>query len=375
MWQKNLNISTDGKLARLSGRVFVGLSGGVDSAVSAALLKERGFDVTGVFIKVWQPDFLPCSWRDERRDAMKVAIALDIPFLFFDFEEEYLSGVVNKVIAEYKTGRTPNPDVLCNKEIKFGAFWKKAREMGADYIATGHYAKVEEGMLKEGKDKEKDQSYFLWTLTQDDLSHILFPIGNLEKSEVRSLARRYLLSVSEKKDSQGICFIGDVGMDEFLSHFVSSKPGDVLNTRGEIIGTHRGALLYTIGERHGFEILRKKPEDGAFYILSKDSRANTITVSNKESEVISLSPTKIIVKNVNWITEPTGSSLSARVRYRGQKIPVNIKNRSSKIFTVEFKEPVRGLSLGQSIVFYLPDGKAGDSDVCLGGGVMDKILK
>src|SRR3989344_5762028 len=144
MWQKNLNISTDGKPARLGGRVFVGLSGGVDSAVSAALLKERGFDVTGVFIKVWQPDFLPCNWRNERRDAMRVAIALDIPFLFFDFGEEYLNGVVNKVIAEYRAGRTPNPDILCNKEIKFGAFWKKAREMGADYIATGHYAKVEE---------------------------------------------------------------------------------------------------------------------------------------------------------------------------------------------------------------------------------------
>jgi len=350
----------------LRPRVFVGLSGGVDSAVSAALLKERGLDVTGVFIKVWQPDFLPCSWRNERRDAMKVAIALDIPFLFFDFEGEYLSGVVNKMIAEYKTGRTPNPDVLCNKEIKFGAFWKKAREMGADYIATGHYARVDGRSLKEGSDKNKDQSYFLWTLTQNDLSHILFPIGNLEKGEVRSLARRYLLPVSEKKDSQGICFIGEIRMDEFLSHFVSSKPGDVLNTRGEIIGTHRGALLYTIGERHGFEILRKKPEDGAFYILSKDSRANTITVSNKESEVISLSPTKIIVKNVNWIIEPTEPSLSARIRYRGEKMPVIVEPSVSNKVIVEFKEPVRGLSLGQSIVFY-------NKDVCLGGGMMDEV--
>src|SRR3989344_149905 len=360
-----LNISHH-KAGLAGGRVFVGLSGGVDSAVSAVLLKKAGYDVTGVFIKVWQPDFLPCSWRDERRDAMKVAIALNIPFLFFDFEEEYLSGVVNKMIAEYKVGRTPNPDVLCNREIKFGVFWKKAREMGADYIATGHYARIDKGSLKEGNDKEKDQSYFLWTLTQDDLSHILFPIGNLEKCEVRSLARRYLLPVSEKKDSQGICFIGDGGMDEFLSHFVSSKPGDVLNTRGEIIGTHRGALLYTIGERHGFEILRKKPEDGAFYILSKNSRANTITVSNKESEVISLSPTKIIVKNVNWIIEPTEPSLSARIRYRGEKMPVIVEPSVSNKVIVEFKEPVRGLSLGQSIVFY-------NKDVCLGGGMMDEV--
>jgi len=186
-------------------KVFVGLSGGVDSAVAAALLKERGFDVTGVFIKVWQPDFLPCSWREERRDAMKVAIALDIPFLFFDFEDEYKKGVVDKILAEYKLGRTPNPDVLCNKEVKFGAFWQKAKEMGADYIATGHYALVKNGSeeilssthgqrgksvtdcisseLREGEDREKDQSYFLWTLTQDQLEHSLFPIGEYKKED------------------------------------------------------------------------------------------------------------------------------------------------------------------------------------------------
>ena len=371
MWRRNLNTSNK--------KVFVGLSGGVDSAVSAALLKQRGFDVTGVFIKVWQPDFLPCSWRDERRDAMKVAIALDIPFLFFDFEEEYKKGVVDKMIAEYETGRTPNPDVLCNKEIKFGAFWKKAKEMGADYIATGHYAQLQRIILREGtkdnplcqllegKDKEKDQSYFLWTLNQSDLSHILFPISDLKKSEVRRLARKYNLPVSEKKDSQGICFIGDVSMEEFLSHFISTKLGDVLNTKDEIIGTHKGALLYTIGERHGFEVTKKQPEDGAFYILSKDIGANTLTVSNKEPEIISLSPIKITVKDINWITEPVGPSLAARVRYRGEKMPAILSLVGSRL-AVEFREPVRGLSLGQSIVFY-------DGDVCLGGGVMDKIIQ
>ena len=365
MWRRNLNILNKPLDSARGKKVFVGLSGGVDSAVSAALLKQRGFNVTGVFIKVWQPDFLPCSWRDERRDAMKVAIALDIPFLFFDFEEEYKKGVVDKMIAEYKAGRTPNPDVLCNKKVKFGAFWKKAREMGADYIATGHYARIEEGMLKEGKDKEKDQSYFLWTLNQSDLPRILFPVGNLEKSEVRRLALKYNLPVSEKKDSQGICFIGDVSMEEFLSHFISAKLGDVLNTKGEVIGTHKGALLYTIGERHGFEITKKQPEDGAFYILSKDMGANTITVSNKEPEIISLSPIKITVKNINWITEPLGPSLSTKVRYRGEKMPVILSLVGSRL-AVEFREPVRGLSLGQSIVFY-------DDDVCLGGGVMDRI--
>ena len=354
-------------------KVFVGLSGGVDSAVSAALLKEKGFDVTGVFIKVWQPDFLPCSWRDERRDAMKVAIALDIPFLFFDFEEKYKSEVVDKMIAEYKVGRTPNPDVLCNKEIKFGAFWKKAKEMGANYIATGHYARIEYGQLKEAVDKEKDQSYFLWTLTRDDLAHILFPVGNLKKDEVRKLARKYNLPVSEKKDSQGICFIGDVSMEEFLSHFISTKPGDVLNTLGEIIGSHSGAVLYTIGERHGFDILKKKPEDGAFYVVSKDIKANTITVSNKKSEIDSLSPKKIVVKSVNWITEPKNPLLSARIRYRGNKVPATLFLEGKEL-GIEFQKPINGLSLGQSIVFYLSPSKVDDGDYGIGGGVMDRVI-
>ncbi len=368
-------------------KIFVGLSGGVDSAVSAALLKKAGYNVTGVFIKVWQPDFLPCNWRDERRDAMKVAIALDIPFLFFDFEKEYKKDVADKMVAEYKVGRTPNPDVLCNREIKFGAFWKKAREMGADFIATGHYSQIQRFnlgttkvkplyryLLKEGKDRGKDQSYFLWTLNQNDLSHTCFPIGDLEKGEVRKLARRYHLPVSEKKDSQGICFIGDVSMDEFLSHFIKTKPGKVLNTRGDIIGTHKGALLYTIGERHGFEITKRSPEEGAFYILSKDMKANTLTVSNNELEMVLHSPTRIVVKGVNWINEFKTRQLFARIRYRGNKLPVTVKSLAFDRVEVEFREPVRGLSLGQSIVFYGDLDKDGAS-ACLGGGVMDSIIK
>ena len=367
MLLKNSNISKS-KLPLDSARgkkVFVGLSGGVDSAVSAALLKKQGYDVTGVFIKVWQPDFLPCSWRDERRDAMRVALALDIPFLFFDFEEEYKKGVVDTMLSEYKAGRTPNPDVLCNKEVKFGAFWKKAREMGADYIATGHYADIQDGRLEEGRDKEKDQSYFLWTLTQKDLNHIIFPVGNMEKGEVRKLARQFNLPVSEKKDSQGICFIGDVSMEEFLSHFIKSKSGSVLDVNGDTIGKHSGAQLYTIGERHGFDIYKKSSNDKPFYIVAKDLKANTITVSNRESEINSLSPTKIIVRGVSWITEPNESSISARIRYRGEKLPIELFLVVNKL-GVEFT-PVRVLSLGQSIVFY-------SGDTCLGGGVMDRVI-
>jgi len=371
MWKRNSNTST-----RKGRNVFVGLSGGVDSAVSAAILKQQGFDVTGVFIKVWQPDFMPCNWREERRDAMKVAIALDIPFLFFDFEEEYKKGVVDKMVAEYKAGRTPNPDILCNKEVKFGAFWKKAKEMGADYIATGHYARIDKDVreadevslvLKDGTDEEKDQSYFLWTLGQEDLPHIIFPLGNLEKDAVRKLARKYNLPVSEKKDSQGICFIGDVSIEEFLSHFLTLEPGDVLNTKGDKIGKHNGAALYTIGERHGFNVHKKKPTDGAFYVVSKDVKANTITVSNENVEIDSLSPTKVTVKNVNWIIEPAGPSLEAQIRYRGERLPA-VLGLEGKNLAVEFAKPVRGLSLGQSLVFY-------DKDVCLGGGVMDRVVK
>ena len=348
-------------------KVFVGLSGGVDSAVTAALLLREGFDVTGVFIKVWSPEFLPCTWRDERRDAMRVAAHLGIPFLFFDFEKEYKEGVADYMIEGYKIGLTPNPDVMCNREIKFGIFWKKSKQMGADFIATGHYAQNIEASdnifhLLEGKDSEKDQSYFLWTLRQDDLKHVLFPVGHLDKSEVRKLAKQFGLPVSDKKDSQGICFLGDVSLEEFLPHFIDIVPGDVLDTKNNKIGTHKGAAYYTLGERHGFTITKKTPEDGAFYVVSKDIKKNTITVSDDEAEIVNMSPKKIKIKNINWITQPNNLKLTARIRYRGEKIPVSIVNG-----VAEWTIPMRGVSLGQSIVFY-------DGEICVGGGVVEKIL-
>jgi len=352
----------------MSKRVFVGLSGGVDSAVSAALLKGAGYDVTGVFIKVWSPDFLLCTWRDERRDAMRVAAQLDIPFLFFDFEEEYKSGVAGYMIEEYRNGRTPNPDVFCNREIKFGAFWKKAKEMGADFIATGHYAqtqrchlgdntKVTPLCLKEGKDKEKDQSYFLWTLTQEDLSHILFPIGHLNKSEVRKLAKKYKLSVSDKKDSQGICFLGDVSLEEFLPHFMHVESGNVLNTDGNKIGRHKGATFYTIGERHGFEVIEKGINSKPFYVVAKDMQKNTITVSNNPVEIKNYATKEIKITKINWITEPHRNILWGRVRYRQKKFKVNPEGDR-----VIFDEP-QTVASGQSVVFY-------KNDVCMGGGII-----
>lgn len=347
-------------------KAFVGLSGGVDSAVSAALLKREGYDVTGVFIKAWQPDWLPCTWREERRDAMKVAIALDIPFVFLDLEAEYKKGVVDQMLAEYKAGRTPNPDVLCNREIKFGRFWEFAKERGADFIATGHYAQTAGGELTEGADREKDQSYFLWTLKPEDLAHTLFPVGGLEKAEVRKLAKEFELPVADKKDSQGICFMGAVSMEEFLAHFIPTKPGKVLNVDGEVIGAHKGLIYYTIGERHGFEVTKKGASSGPFYVVWKDPKKNVLVVSDKEEEILDCSPTKVLLKNVNWIVEPAGAELSARIRYRGEKLPCTLTLEGKKI-AVEFKEPVRGLSLGQSIVFY-------EANECLGGAVMDKTL-
>lgn len=349
----------------LGKKVFVGLSGGVDSAVSAALLKEAGYDVAGVFIKVWSPDFLPCTWREERRDAMRVAAHLDIPFLFFDFEEEYKKGVADYMIREYAEGRTPNPDVMCNREVKFGALWREAKKLGADFIATGHYAQNKDGKLLESNDKEKDQSYFLWTLTQEDLEHILFPVGHLEKREVRSLAKKFDVPVAEKKDSQGVCFIGEITLEEFLSEFIQTKPGDILNTHGEKIGTHKGALFYTIGERHGFEVTKKSPEDGAFYVVSKNMHDNTITVSSDKQEILRLSPREIVVKNIHWVDLPAAECV-ARIRYRGEKLSVKLNKQSENVYEVVFDTPVIGLSVGQSIVFY-------DREMCLGGAIVESV--
>ncbi len=347
-------------------KVFVGLSGGVDSAVSAALLKQQGHDVTGVFIRAWQPEWMNCTWREERRDAMRVALALDIPFLFLDCEKEYKKEVVDKMIAEYKAGRTPNPDVLCNKEIKFGVFWKKAKELGAQYIATGHYARNADGKLFEGRDKEKDQSYFLWTLSEGDLLHSIFPVGDLLKKEVRELAAKFRLPVAEKKDSQGICFMGDVSMEEFLSRYIAAKPGRVVDAEGEVIGRHDGLVYYTVGERRGFEVTKKGASSGPFYVVAKDAATNTLVVSDKEEEIREFSPDKILLKNVNWITEPDAAELTGRVRYRGDKLALILSTHGKKL-SVEFGEPVRGLSLGQSLVFY-------KGEECLGGGVMDRVI-
>lgn len=355
-------------------RVFVGLSGGVDSSVSATLLKEAGYEVVGVFIKVWQPDFVECDWKKDRRDAMKVCAKLNIPYLFFDFEKEYKREVVDYMIKEYEAGRTPNPDVMCNKSIKFGAFLNKALSMGADYVATGHYARIAEtrklkaeskkGLtLLIGRDSAKDQSYFLWTLDQEKLSKIIFPVGDLNKIEVRKLAKKFGLITADKKDSQGLCFVGKVDMKDFLNHFIKEKKGDVLDYKGKKIGEHDGAFYYTIGQRHGFSINEKGVEDKPMYVIGKDIKRNTITVSDNPEIRVQLTKTELI--NTNWIRGEapiSGKTYLARFRYRQELQKCKIE-KTGKILKIKFEKNQPTLTPGQSLVIY-------DGEECLGGGVI-----
>ncbi len=344
--------------------VFVGISGGVDSSVSAALLKDQGYNVVGVFIKVWHPDFLACDWEQERLDAMRVCVRLDIPFLTLDLEKEYKEHVADYLISEYKAGRTPNPDIMCNKHVKFGSFLQFAQERGANYIATGHYARIKETsgvyQLYSGVDSNKDQSYFLWTLTQEELKHTLFPVGELKKEEVRRKAKQYGLFTSQKKDSQGICFLGNIDMQEFLPHYISTVPGNVLNTEGEVVGTHTGALMYTIGQRHGFEITEKTTERTPYYIVSKDIEKNTLTVSHNPKDE-SFTTSQVELCSINWIDTPPVKDTKYQARYRhlGEFHDCSVEEK-----TVFFSEAQYGIAQGQSLVLY-------DKGRCVGGGIIE----
>lgn len=334
------------------------MSGGVDSSVSALLLKQQGYDVTGVFIKVWQPDFVECTWKEDRLDAMRVAALLDIPFITLDLEKEYKEGVIDYMIEEYGKGRTPNPDVMCNREVKFGAFLTWAKAHGGEYIATGHYAKNDGTTLLASNDQEKDQTYFLWTLKKNLLPQILFPIGDMEKSEVRELATKHGLHVSTKKDSQGLCFVGTIDVKTLLKNYIQEQVGNVINEKGELIGTHNGVMFFTIGERHGFTITKKSTNDTAYFVIAKDVENNTLTVSHevkqeKDGEIFTL-------HSVNWTRVlMEGDMCQARARYRAPLAQVEV------IDATHIK--VVGGSIvkasGQSLVLY-------DGAVCLGGGII-----
>jgi len=366
-------------------KVYVGVSGGVDSSVALALLKDQGYDVTGVFLKVWHPDFLSCDWREERRSAMRVCATLGVPFITLDCEAEYKKEVADYMINEYRAGRTPNPDIFCNKYVKFGVFLNKAREMGADYIATGHYAQVDSGdkiqdsgimKLLESVDQNKDQSYFLYTLNQEQLAHTLFPIGGMTKPEVRLLAKKYGLPTATKKDSQGVCFLGKLDMKEFLSYYVDSKRGDVLDTSGEVVGYHDGAIFYTIGQRHGFTITKKGSDDPRFFVVSKDIDRNTITVADKESKNdVVYSIKEVVIKDLHIIQGmPLGSkgipwnkiTCTVRIRYRQEKQKCVVKKKDDG-WHVILDLPQNGVAVGQSAVLY-------HDTECLGGGIIEKTI-
>lgn len=355
-------------------KVFVALSGGVDSSVSAALLQREGYAVTGVFIKVWHPDFLPCTWKEERLDAMRVCAALDISFLTFDLESEYKDHVVNYMINEYASGRTPNPDVMCNQYIKFGAFLEKAIERGADYIATGHYAIIKREakskkqkanyQLYAGIDTNKDQSYFLWTLNQEVLKRTLFPIGGHTKPKVRMLARKFGLLTSEKKDSQGLCFMGNVDMAEFLKKYIPTSKGAVVNVKGQVVGSHMGIAFSTVGQRHGVGVITVSPLEKPYYVIQKDASTNTLVVSH-DPFTQKTNTKEVRLENENWIsgTLPAARNYLARFRHRQDLEVCKLFFDSDGKPIVQFENPQIGLSSGQSVVLY-------SGPRCIGGGIM-----
>ncbi len=347
-------------MAQKKARVIVGMSGGVDSSLSAYLLKKRGFDVIGVFIETWHPEGFPCSEKEERRDAMRVAAHLDIPIYTVDAVKQYKKYVADEMVREYKAGRTPNPDILCNKFVKFETLFQIAEKLKADFISTGHYAKVKvengEAVLAEPKDKEKDQTYFLWAVPQDKLHQVIFPLENLTKKEVRVIAKKVGIPVAEKKDSQGICFLGPLDLKKYLKLSIKEKKGKVLNEKGETIGSHNGVWFYTEGERHGFSVSKKGTNDEPLYILRKDVLKNALVVG----------PEQALKNEVTFNLESVNGNLvegtfDARFRYRQAKQKAKIFKKGKNVFvSVKSDSPI---APGQSVVFY-------NKDKVLGGGIL-----
>jgi tRNA-specific 2-thiouridylase len=341
------------------------MSGGVDSSVSAALLLEQGYEVVGAFMKNWSGttcedgSFQECGWRPERRDAMRVAAALGIPFLTFDFEDEYRAKVVDNLFDEAGKGRTANPDVLCNKIVKFDLFMREADKLGCDFVATGHYARIENGNILKGSDENKDQSYFLWAIDPKVLPRVLFPIGDMEKPDVRKKAHALGLSVADKKDSVGICFVGEVEMEAFLKTRLPEDPGNIVSTSGEVLGTHRGAHFFTIGQREGLGIGGGMP----YYVVEKHPKTKELVVASNFHP--SLFKETLTASATNWFRMPkVGDKVDARIRYRQPVQPCAIEEMGNGTVSVRFEKPQRAVTPGQSIVFY-------DGEEMLGGAIID----
>jgi tRNA-uridine 2-sulfurtransferase len=365
----------------MSKKVFVGLSGGVDSSVSAALLRDQGYDVTGVYMKNWSKDLpgYPCPWREDYLDAKKVAVQLGIPFKMFDFEKEYFHHVVEYMLEEYKIGRTPNPDIMCNQEIKFRLFLNTALAEGADFVATGHYARIDDDLsqelqhvrLKRAVDDNKDQTYFLSRVTSEALSKTLFPVGNITKPEVRKLAEKYGLVTSKKKESMGICFVGKVGIADFLQNYIQVSHGDIIDQHGGIVGQHDGAILYTIGQRKGLHVGGGLP----FYVTGKDMSKNLVFVTTnlQDERLWTRELTLSGMHFINPIDETVVTNpdflgdIFLRLRHRAplQKVVRLLwaGDGENRRLHVTLKDEVRAVTAGQSAALY-------SEKFCLGSGIV-----
>jgi tRNA-uridine 2-sulfurtransferase len=342
--------------------VYVGMSGGVDSSVTAALLKEQGYEVVGVYMKNWSRDLpgMPCTWKEDYQDAKRVAVQLGIDFKTYDFETQYRQKVVDYMIEGYKAGRTPNPDIMCNQEVKFKLFLDTALDDGADLIATGHYARVRDGRLYAGRDFDKDQSYFLYRVTSEALGRTLMPVGDMEKPEVRKLAKKLGLATAEKKDSQGICFVGKVGIKDFLLHELGPQEhGKILDENSQVVGEHDGALFYTIGQRHGLNLGGGLP----YYVTGKDMTRNEVYVTRRLDDE-RLWHDELVLADMHWIQRVPGKGKKYRIRtrYRAPLTEAEIVDTDSRL-QVRLAEPVRAVTPGQSAVIY-------DGDEVLGGGII-----
>ena len=353
-------------------KIIVGISGGVDSSVTALTLKEQGYDIEALFMKNWHDDNENggCSWEADVEDALQVCEKLNIPINTIDLSTEYWDSVFSSVLDDFKQGLTPNPDILCNQEIKFRAFMDHALELGADKIATGHYARVTNNnnsyQLHKGLDSNKDQSYFLCRLTQDQLSKSLFPIGDLNKTDVRSIARKNKITVHDKKDSTGICFIGERPFKEFLTRYIPVKKGLIKTKDGKTLGEHDGVYFYTIGQRQGLGIGGISGSANApWYVVAKDNDLNILYIAQgKDNEM--LYSRGLIAGNIHWINNPpreTPYQCQAKTRYRQKDQACIIRTLYDKTAEVEFLSPQKAITPGQYIVFY-------DTDTCLGGGVI-----
>ncbi|HNV97378.1 MAG TPA: tRNA 2-thiouridine(34) synthase MnmA [bacterium] len=347
-------------------KVALGLSGGVDSSVAAFLLKEQGYDVIGYYMKNWSQDIgkFKCPWKEDHEYALRTADHLKIPIYTLNFEKEYKEKVVDYLFDGYKKGITPNPDIMCNKEIKFKLFLEKALKIGADFIATGHYARIEKDKnniyhLLKGKDLNKDQSYFLYTLNQKQLSKSLFPVGEYDKPEIRRIAKKAKLPTAEKADSQGICFIGEVNISEFLKTQIKPKKGDIITTDGKKIGEHEGVYYYTIGQRKGIGIGGGVP----YFVISKNIEKNQLIVARGSwSEELFYESCEVV--NILWTNNEPKFPLKCAVktRYRQLDQECEIYKEKNKIKVI-FKNKQRAITSGQSAVFY-------KKDECLGGGII-----